>query len=104
MPENGIPLQKGFIMQSRKHSAIEAIQNIIVGIGVAYISNMVILPAVLGVHLSSGHNVTITAFFTAISFIRSYSLRRFNNWLLVNQGRFKRNNYLLIGKARFFAD
>ena len=91
-------------MQSRKHSLFEAIQNIVFGVGIAYVANAFIIPLVLGVTLSSSHNAVITGFFTMISLIRTYLVRRFNNWLIVNRERFSRNNYLLIGKARFFVD
>ena len=74
-------------MQSKKHSAFEAVQNIVVGIGIAYLANAFILPQVLGIKLHVSDNMIITAFFTVISFIRSYCLRRFNNWIIHREKR-----------------
>lgn len=66
--------------QSRRASAIEAAVNILVGIAVAFAANMIILPLV-GVTISAAQSAAATLFFTAVSFLRSYALRRlFNLW------------------------
>jgi hypothetical protein len=65
-------------MQSRRMSVIESVANIAVGIGVAYIMNFWIL-SMIGNPISHRQNMLMTAFMTAVSFARSYALRRFFN-------------------------
>lgn len=67
-------------MQTKKHSAIEAVANTAVGYGVAVMSQVVILPQ-FGVVLPLSANMKIGLWFTVISIVRSYALRRaFNRW------------------------
>jgi hypothetical protein len=66
--------------QTRMGSFVEAWINILVGIGIAYTVNMLLLPA-LGLPLNHAQNITITLVMTVISLIRSYVLRRFFNSL-----------------------
>jgi hypothetical protein len=61
--------------QSRTMSAIEAVANIIVGIGVAYAGAWYALQW-LGVEISRDQNLALTAIMTVISFVRQYGLRR----------------------------
>lgn len=65
-------------MQSRRMSMVESVANIVVGIGVAYVMNMAILAA-LGIHIDHRQNMLMTAGMTAVSFVRSYLLRRYFN-------------------------
>lgn len=65
--------------QSKRGSAIESATNVISGIGVAFISQLVIYP-LADIHVSTGTNVAITLIFTAISFIRNYLFRRLFDW------------------------
>lgn len=65
-------------MQTRVQSFIESIANIVIGYTVAVISQILIFPLV-GVHVSVSENLYIAAWFTVISIIRSYLLRRFFN-------------------------
>lgn len=65
-------------MQSRRQSLIEAVINIIVGIGIAYVANILFLRAV-GIEISHGQNVVMTLVMTAVSLARSYTLRRIFN-------------------------
>lgn len=59
---------------------IEAVVNILVGIGLAFVMNHALL-ASFGTPISTRNNVTMTFAMTAASLIRSYSLRRlFNRW------------------------
>lgn len=68
--------------QSRLHSALEAAANVAVGYLVALGSQLVIFPW-FGVHLPLGDNLLIGAWFTLISIVRSYTIRRwFNRGLL----------------------
>lgn len=63
--------------QSKTASAVEAIVNILIGCGVAYASQVVVFP-IVGIHnVSHGTHLQITAYFTLISFARSYVIRRF---------------------------
>lgn len=64
--------------QSKKQSLLESIMNVLVGYGVAVVSQIAIFP-LFGVHVTLNENLTIAAFFTVISVIRSYTLRRLFN-------------------------
>jgi len=66
--------------QSRRHSAIEAILNILIGIGVAYCAQLIVFPW-FGIFISHSANLGITLIFTVVSFIRSYFVRRLFNKL-----------------------
>ena len=63
--------------QTRFVSAIEALVNIAIGMGVALGSQYVVFPLVGITGVSHADHLIITAFFTAISFVRSYTVRRF---------------------------
>ena len=68
--------------QSKKHSVLEAIINVMVGYWIAVIAQAFIFP-LFGVHLPFASNMAIGGIFTVISLIRSYCLRRaFNKWHL----------------------
>lgn len=67
-------------MQSRKHSAIESVANVVVGYAVAVCGQIAVFPW-FGIHATFYDNLAIGLFFTAISLARSYLLRRaFNAW------------------------
>ena len=66
--------------QTRTGSAVEAVANVLVGYGVALVSQLIIFAA-YDVRLSLGQNAMIGVWFTMISLVRSYLLRRlFNRW------------------------
>ena len=65
--------------QSRTASLVESITNIIAGIGVAFISQEIIF-AWYNIHLSTAANAQIVAWFTAISLVRQFCLRRLFNF------------------------
>ncbi len=66
--------------QSRKHSALESVCNVLVGYFVALATQLVVFPA-LGIPVRLGQNVAIGMIFTGVSLVRSYALRRmFNAW------------------------
>lgn len=67
-------------MQSKLGSAVEAIANVVVGIIVSLISQLVIFGA-YGIHLSLAENVQMVGYFTLVSLVRSYLLRRLFNRL-----------------------
>ena len=65
--------------QSKKHSALESITNVVVGLLVSIITQMVLYP-ILGIPVSMKQNLIITAVFFVLSFVRGYIIRRiFNN-------------------------
>jgi hypothetical protein len=65
--------------QSRLDSLMESIVNIIIGLAVSTLANVIFLPIVLGVTPSFSQNVTISVIFTIISLARSYAIRRLFN-------------------------
>lgn len=64
--------------QSRLHSAIESVANTVVGYGVALASQLVVFP-LFDIHIPFTSNLAIGAWFTVISLVRSYCVRRFFN-------------------------
>lgn len=66
--------------QSRRMSLIEAVTNVILGYGLAVITQIVVFPW-FGLDVSIGENLAIGAVFVGISLLRSYALRRlFEGW------------------------
>ncbi len=65
-------------MQTKKQSLIESFTNIFIGYLVALISQIVVFPLV-GVKADFGQNLKIGCYFTVISLVRSYLIRRFFN-------------------------
>lgn len=64
--------------QSRLESLIESIINIAIGYNVALLSQWIIFP-MFDIHVSLTSNLLIGAWFTLISLIRSYVIRRWFN-------------------------
>jgi hypothetical protein len=64
--------------QSRKHSAIESLTNIIVGLITSFLIQIVIYP-LMDIPVTLGQNVIITIVFFIVSFIRGYVIRRIFN-------------------------
>jgi hypothetical protein len=62
-------------VQSRTHSALESLANIAVGYLVALASQLVVFP-MFGIHVPLRTNISIGIWFTAISLVRSYVIRR----------------------------
>ena len=65
-------------MQTRLQSAKESAVNIAIGYTVAFLSQLIVFPLV-GVEASYSQNFKIGFYFTVISFIRSYLVRRHFN-------------------------
>ena len=65
-------------MQTKKQSLIESITNVLIGYIVAVASNAAILP-LFGVNLAFGDSMLIGVWFTVISVIRGYCVRRWFN-------------------------
>ena len=69
--------------QTRLGSLIESIMNIIIGYGIALLSQILIFP-MFDIHIPLSSNLLIGAWFTVISLIRSYVIRRWFNARLHN--------------------
>ena len=61
--------------QSRLMSFIEAISNVVVGYGVAVVTQILIFP-IFGLHTTLAQNLKMGAIFTIVSIARSFALRR----------------------------
>lgn len=64
--------------QSRAHSALESVANVLVGCIVSFVAQLLIFPLV-GLHASISQNLGIMISFTFVSLARSYLLRRWFN-------------------------
>lgn len=62
--------------QTRRMSFIESTTNIVVGFALGFGMNIVLIDLVMGQHVPLWTNLSLTAVYTAISIVRSYSLRR----------------------------
>ena len=61
--------------QSRLMSLVEALANVIVGCGVAVVTQILIFP-IFGLHTTLAQNLQMGLLFTGVSIIRSFLLRR----------------------------
>jgi len=64
--------------QSKIDSALEALTNILIGASIAFLSQLFWFP-MIGKEFTLTENLMTTIFFTLISFIRSYGVRRLFN-------------------------
>ena len=62
-------------MQTRWMSLVESSANVVVGYGLAVLTQILVFP-IFGLQASVGENLLIGGVFTAISVIRSFALRR----------------------------
>ena len=65
-------------MQTKRQSIIESLVNISIGYSVAIFSQLLIFP-LFDIHLPLHDNLLIGAYFTLISLVRSYLVRRLFN-------------------------
>jgi len=66
--------------QSKLHSLLESAANIVIGFAISIAAQMVIFPW-FGIYISFSDNLLMGLFFTVVSLIRSYVLRRaFNRY------------------------
>jgi hypothetical protein len=61
--------------QSRTMSLVEAVANVVVGYGVAVVTQILIFP-IFGLHTTLAQNLKMGLVFTIVSIGRSYALRR----------------------------
>ena len=64
--------------QSRFHSALESVVNVLIGYGVAVASQLFVFP-MFAIDIPLSSNLQIGAWFTAISLVRSFAVRRLFN-------------------------
>ena len=66
--------------QSRIMSLVESVANVVVGYGVAVVTQILIFP-IFGLHTTLTQNLKMGVVFTIVSIGRSYALRRlFERW------------------------
>ena len=65
--------------QSKRGSALEAVINVLVGYSINMAANFALFP-LFGWHITLHQNLLLGVFYTAISLVRSYCLRRTFNW------------------------
>ena len=66
--------------QSRAMSLVEAVANVVVGYGVAVVTQILIFP-IFGLHATLAQNLKMGAIFSFVSIARSFALRRlFERW------------------------
>ena len=70
--------------QSRLMSLAESLANVLVGYGVAVVTQMAVFP-LFGLAVTVTENLLIGLIFTAVSIVRSYALRRGFEALRVRQ-------------------
>ena len=70
--------------QSRLMSLVESLANVLVGYGVAVVTQMLVFP-LFGLAVTVTENLLIGLIFTAVSIVRSYALRRGFEALRVRQ-------------------
>jgi len=66
------------VIQSKKHSVLESITNVIVGLIVSFLIQLWIYP-LLKIPVTLNQNIIITLVFFLASFIRGYVVRRIFN-------------------------
>ena len=71
--------------QSRLMSLVEAVTNVIVGYGVAVVTQILIFP-IFGLQTTLGQNLAMGGIFTIVSLFRSFALRRLFEAILFRDG------------------
>ena len=67
-------------MQTKKHSALETLTNIIVGLITSFVIQLFLYP-LLNIPVTIDQNIIITVVFFIVSFVRGYVIRRIFNKL-----------------------
>jgi len=68
--------------QSRIHSVVESIINVVLGNIIALITQIVVFP-LFGFHASIGEHLLINLIFAVVSIVRMYMLRRLFNHMTI---------------------
>jgi hypothetical protein len=66
--------------QTKRMSAVETLASTAIGFAVAFVAQIWIMER-FGIECDFGRDLLITAFFTVISLVRGYFVRRLFNWL-----------------------
>ncbi len=69
-------------MQSKKMSLIETLSSVAIGYIISLIAQIIIFP-IFGINVSLTDNLLIGLFFTVVSIIRGYYVRRLFNWIKI---------------------
>ncbi|MDP3961980.1 MAG: hypothetical protein Q8Q26_18280 [Pseudorhodobacter sp.] len=64
------------MIQSRFMSLVESITNVVVGFGIAILTQVLVFP-IFGFHAAASEHLAIAGVFTVVSLARSFLLRRF---------------------------
>ena len=67
-------------MQTKKMSLIETLSSVAIGYVISLVAQMIIFP-VFGIEVSLTDNLLIGLFFTVVSIIRGYYVRRLFEWI-----------------------
>lgn len=67
-------------MQSRKLSFLESTVSTVIGLSVAYLTQLLVFPLV-GIHVQHSTHALLVCIFTIISVVRGYLVRRLFNLL-----------------------
>lgn len=81
-------------MQSRAMSLVEAISNVVVGYGLAVVTQMIVFPW-FGLNTTVRQNLGIGLIFTVVSLIRSYTSRRLFNMAKCRQSLERKFNLMV---------
>ncbi len=76
------------MIQSRVMSLVEAIANVVVGCGLAVVTQMLVFP-VFGFQTTLAQNLKLGLVFTVVSIARSFTLRRIFEAIRVRRGKRK---------------
>lgn len=71
-------------MQTKKMSLIETLSSVAIGYIISLAAQMIIFPF-FNIEVSLTDNLLIGLFFTAVSIIRGYYVRRFFNWIKIKK-------------------
>ena len=71
-------------MQSKKMSLIETLSSVAIGYIISLAAQMIIFP-IFDIEVSLTDNLLIGLFFTVVSIIRGYYVRRFFNWIKIKK-------------------
>jgi hypothetical protein len=69
---------ENLMSQSKKHSLLESISNVILGLLISFLIQLWIYP-LLGIPVTINQNIFITTVFFIASFLRGYIIRRIFN-------------------------
>lgn len=73
-------------MQSKKMSLVETLSSVAIGYIISLVAQMIIFP-IFGINVSLTDNLLIGLFFTVVSIIRGYYVRRLFNWIKIKKDK-----------------